>query len=150
MPESRTNLNPEPKTSSPYFIGLLLRYSTFGAAILILLAGLLLASWWLIVIGGLAVALGIYDLIQSKHAILSNYPVAGHIRYVLEDFRPEIRQYLLEDDKEQVPFSRQQRALVYQRAKNVSDTNAFGTFDESLYSWQRMVFAISHPCTTRK
>ncbi|MEH6668806.1 MAG: FMN-binding glutamate synthase family protein, partial [Psychrobacter sp.] len=74
MPESRTNLNPEPKTSSPYFIGLLLRYSTFGAAILILLAGLLLVSWWLIVIGGLAVALGIYDLIQSKHAILSNYP----------------------------------------------------------------------------
>jgi len=133
MPESRTNLNPEPKTSSPYFIGLLLRYSTFGAAILILLAGLLLVSWWLIVIGSLAVALGIYDLIQSKHAILSNYPVAGHIRYVLEDFRPEIRQYLLEDDKEQVPFSRQQRALVYQRAKNVSDTNAFGTLD-NLYT----------------
>ena len=52
---------------------------------------------------------------------------------MLEDFRPEIRQYLLEDDKEQVPFSRQQRALVYQRAKNVSDTNAFGTLD-NLYA----------------
>ena len=44
--------------------------------------------------------LGIYDVIQAKHAILRNYPVAGHIRYVLEDFRPEIRQYLLENDKD--------------------------------------------------
>ncbi|MGM8887931.1 FMN-binding glutamate synthase family protein, partial [Psychrobacter sp. 1U2] len=130
MPQSRTNLNPEPKHSRPYITGLLLRYSTFGASILIFLAGLLLINWWLIVIGGLAVGLGIYDLVQSKHSILNNYPVAGHIRYVLEDFRPEIRQYLLEDDKEQVPFSRQQRALVYQRAKGVSDTNAFGTLDD--------------------
>jgi hypothetical protein len=88
MPQSRTNLNPEPKTSLPYVVGLLLRFSTFGAAILILLAGLLLTNWWLIIIGGFGVTLGIYDLIQSKHSILSNYPVAGHIRYVLEDFRP--------------------------------------------------------------
>ncbi len=147
MPQSRTNLNPEPKTSLPYVVGLLLRFSTFGAAILILLAGLLLTNWWLIIIGGFGVALGIYDLIQSKHSILSNYPVAGHIRYVLEDFRPEIRQYLLENDKEQVPFSRQQRALVYQRAKNVSDTNAFGTLD-NLYTQGKEWFlqsAISQP-----
>ena len=100
---------------------------------MLFLAGLLLINWALILIGGLAIGLGIYDLLQSKHSILSNYPIAGHIRYVLEDFRPEIRQYLLEDDKEQVPFSRQQRALVYQRAKNVSDTNAFGTLD-NLYA----------------
>ena len=65
MPESRTNLNPEVKTSSPYFIGLLLRYSMFGAAICLLLAGLLLMHGWLILIGGLGVALGIYDLTQS-------------------------------------------------------------------------------------
>lgn len=58
MPESRTNLNPKPKTSSPYWVGLLLRYSTFGAAIFLLLAGLLLTNWWLIVIGGFGVALG--------------------------------------------------------------------------------------------
>ena len=130
MPESRTNLHPEPKKPLPYIVGLLLRYSTFGAAICLLIAGLLLMHVWLILIGGFGVALGIYDLIQSKHSVLKNYPIAGHIRYVLEDFRPELRQYLLEDDKEQVPFSRQQRALVYQRAKNVSDTNAFGTLDD--------------------
>ena len=151
MPQSRTNLNPEPKTNSPYLVGLLLRYSTFGAAILIFLAGLLLLNWWLIVIGGFGVCLGIYDIIQSKHAILKNYPVAGHIRYVLEDFRPEIRQYLLENDKEQVPFSRQQRALIYQRAKNVSDTNAFGTLD-NLYTNGKEWFlqsAISQPLESK-
>ncbi len=147
MPQSRTNLNPKPNQDSPYLVGLLLRYSTFGAALLLLLAGILLLNWWLIIIGGFGVALGIYDMIQSKHAILSNYPVAGHIRYVLEDFRPEIRQYLLEDDKEQVPFSRQQRALVYQRAKGVSDTNAFGTLDD-LYAHGKEWFlqsALSQP-----
>ena len=147
MPQSRTNLNAEPKGSLPYFIGVLLRYSTFAAAAFLFLAGLLLTNWWLIIIGGLLVALGIYDIMQSKHAILTNYPVAGHVRCVLEDFRPEIRQYLLEDDKEQVPFSRQQRALVYQRAKNVSDTNAFGTLD-NLYAQGKEWFlqsALSHP-----
>ena len=146
MPQSRTNLNAEPKGSLPYLIGVLLRYSTFAAAAFLFLAGLLLTNWWLIIIGGLLVALGIYDIMQSKHAILTNYPVAGHVRYVLEDFRPEIRQYLLENDKEQVPFSRQQRALVYQRAKNVSDTNAFGTLD-NLYAQGKEWFlqsALSH------
>ena len=147
MPQSRTNLNPEPKTSSPYLVGVFLRYSTFAAAVLLFLAGLLLTNWWLIILGGFGVCLGIYDITQLKHAILRNYPVAGHIRYVLEDFRPEIRQYLLENDKEQVPFSRQQRALVYQRAKNVSDTNAFGTLD-NLYAHDKEWFlqsAVSQP-----
>ena len=100
---------------------------------MLFLVGLLLINWALIIIGGLAIGLGIYDLLQSKHSILSNYPIASHIRYVLVDFHPEIRQYLLEDDKKQMPFSRQQRALVYQCAKNVSDTNAFGTLD-NLYA----------------
>lgn len=147
MPQSRTNLNPKPKQDSPYLVGVMLRYSTFAAATLLFIAGLLLMNGWLIILGGLGVGLGIYDVIQAKHAILRNYPVAGHIRYVLEDFRPEIRQYLLENDKEQVPFSRQQRALVYQRAKNVSDTNAFGTLD-NLYAHGKEWFlqsAVSQP-----
>ena len=59
MPQSRTNLNAEPKGSLPYFIGVLLRYSTFAAAAFLFLAGLLLTNWWLIIIGGLLVALGI-------------------------------------------------------------------------------------------
>ncbi len=147
MPKSRTNLNPQPKANSSYIVGLFLRYSVFGVAVLLLLVGLFSLNWWLIIIAGLVVALGIYDVVQSKHALLNNYPISGHIRYILEDFRPEIRQYLLEDDKEQVPFSRQQRALVYQRAKDISDTNAFGTLSD-LYAQGREWFlqsAVSEP-----
>ncbi|MDO5769576.1 MAG: FMN-binding glutamate synthase family protein [Psychrobacter sp.] len=110
-----------------------MRYSVMGVAILLFIVGLFTLNWWLIVLAGLAVVVGIYDMVQTKHSVLTNYPISGHIRYLLENFRPEIRQYLLEDEKQQVPFSRQQRALVYQRAKDVSDTNAFGTLD-NLYS----------------
>jgi len=73
------------------------------------------------------------DVNQKKHAILRNYPVSGHLRFLFERFRPEIRQYLLESDTEQLPFSRNERALVYQRAKGDSDKRPLGTI-ENLYS----------------
>jgi glutamate synthase domain-containing protein 2 len=82
--------------------------------------------WALIVLGPLTLV-GMFDLLQSSHAILRNYPVIGHIRFILESIRPEIRQYLIEDERDPVPFSREQRALVYQRAKNVLDKRPFGT-----------------------
>jgi glutamate synthase domain-containing protein 2 len=71
--------------------------------------------------------LGLRDLLQSKHAILRNYPVIGHFRFLLEYIRPEMRQYFLESDTEAAPFSRAQRSLVYQRAKGESDKRPFGT-----------------------
>ncbi|SHF10535.1 Glutamate synthase domain-containing protein 2 [Kaistia soli DSM 19436] len=71
--------------------------------------------------------IGIRDLIQTRHAILRNYPVIGHMRYLFEEVRPELRQYLFEDDRDEVPFSRTQRSLVYQRAKNEPDQRPFGT-----------------------
>lgn len=73
------------------------------------------------------ILLGIWDMTQTRHAVLRNYPILGHVRYFFEMIRPEIRQYLLEADDEEVPFSRDARALVYQRAKNVEDKRAFGT-----------------------
>jgi glutamate synthase domain-containing protein 2 len=77
---------------------------------------------------GLAIAvIGWRDRRQSRHAILRNYPVIGHIRFLMEYVRPEIRQYFLEADGEAAPFSRQQRSLVYQRAKGQSDKRPFGT-----------------------
>jgi glutamate synthase domain-containing protein 2 len=82
--------------------------------------------------------LGLYDLLQGRHAILRNYPVTGHLRFLFEYFRPEIRQYLLEGDRDAVPFSRHQRALVYKRSKNLADTLAFGTIDTPYregYEW---------------
>jgi len=71
--------------------------------------------------------IGLRDVSQTRHAILRNYPLIGHLRFLLEYIRPEIRQYFLEDDEMQLPFSRNQRALVYQRAKRQNDKRAFGT-----------------------
>ena len=75
---------------------------------------------------GLA-ALGFRDVIQTRHAVLRNYPVIGHLRFLLEFIRPEMRQYFIEGDNDAAPFSRQQRSLVYQRAKGDSDKRPFGT-----------------------
>lgn len=71
--------------------------------------------------------LGIRDLLQKKHSILRNYPIIGHLRYIIESVRPEFRQYLFESDQEQSPFTLQQRSVVYQRAKKQVDSTAFGT-----------------------
>ena len=81
---------------------------------------------WLLVLGSLTL-LGLRDRAQTKRSILRNYPVIGHIRFLLEFIRPEIRQYFLESDNEAAPFSRQQRSLVYQRAKGDPDKRPFGT-----------------------
>lgn len=127
---TQSTKNPHGSDNESYFIGMLMRYSVFGIAIITLILGLILLKWWLTVIGLASVGLGIYDISQQRHAILRNYPLSGHFRYLFENFRPEIRQYFLEDDQVAVPFSRQKRALVYQRAKNVSDTSAFGTLED--------------------
>jgi glutamate synthase domain-containing protein 2 len=71
--------------------------------------------------------LGTHDLVQQKHAILRNYPIAAHLRFLLEEIRPEMRQYFFEDEKHGLPFSRDKRAVVYQRAKMVLDKRPFGT-----------------------
>ena len=80
----------------------------------------------LLVAGSLSV-LGIRDLVQTRHAVLRNYPILAHIRFLLEEIRPEIRQYFFEDEKSGTPFPRDKRAIVYQRAKRVLDKRPFGT-----------------------
>jgi glutamate synthase domain-containing protein 2 len=72
-------------------------------------------------------ALGLRDTLQTRHSILRNYPVIGHLRFLLEFIRPEMRQYFIEGDNDAAPFSRQQRSLVYQRAKGDADKRPFGT-----------------------
>src|SRR5579863_2414474 len=80
----------------------------------------------LVLFSGLAV-IGTVDLIQTRHAVLRNYPLTAHIRFILEEIRPEIRQYFLESEKDGTPFSRDKRAIVYQRAKQALDKRPFGT-----------------------
>jgi glutamate synthase domain-containing protein 2 len=81
---------------------------------------------FLILFGALSIV-GIYDIFQKKIAILRNYPVIGHIRFMLEYIRPEIRQYFIEGDNDETPFSKEQRTLVYSRAKAMPDQIPFGT-----------------------
>jgi glutamate synthase domain-containing protein 2 len=71
--------------------------------------------------------LGLRDVLQTRHSVLRNYPVIGHLRFLLEFIRPEMRQYFIESDTEAAPFSRQQRSLVYQRSKGAQDKRPFGT-----------------------
>ena len=63
---------------------------------------------------------------QGQHTILRNYPLLGYLRYFFESIRPELRQYFFESDLDGKPFSRRQRSIVYQRAKNVRQTVPFG------------------------
>jgi glutamate synthase domain-containing protein 2 len=90
-----------------------------------------------LIFGGLTLV-GLHDITQRKHAILRNYPIIGHLRYLLESIRPEIRQYLIEGDKDEEPFSREARSLVYQRAKGAEDKRPFGTTENVYgagYAW---------------
>jgi glutamate synthase domain-containing protein 2 len=84
---------------------------------------------WLWGAAGLAplVGLGTYDVLQTRHAVLRNFPLLGHLRYLLEDLGPELNQYFVEGDLNGRPFNRDQRSLVYQRAKSVIDETPFGT-----------------------
>jgi len=77
--------------------------------------------------------LGVNDLLQTQHAVLRNYPISAHIRFLLEEIRPEIRQYFFESEKDGMPFSRDRRAVIYQRAKMVLDKRPFGT-QENVYA----------------
>ncbi|HEY9195518.1 MAG TPA: FMN-binding glutamate synthase family protein, partial [Mucilaginibacter sp.] len=93
-------------------------------------------------------ALGYYDLVQKKHSIVRNFPVFGHLRFVMEDLRPKIYQYFVESDTNGTPFNRQNRSVVYQRAKMVDDTRPFGTeldVYENGYEWlNHSIAAIDH------
>jgi glutamate synthase domain-containing protein 2 len=109
-----------------------IRYTVFGLSCF----GLLLSAFSVLIFGvgwgafllcAVLVGLGVYDVLQDKRSVLRNYPIIGHIRYMLEFVRPEIRQYFIESDTEAAPFSRSQRSLVYQRAKRDSDKQPFGT-----------------------
>src|ERR1700722_11542094 len=91
----------------------------------------------IVIFGGLT-ALGIRDLLQPGHAVLRNYPISAHLRFLLEEIRPEMRQYFFESEKDGMPFSRDTRAVIYQRAKMVLDKRPFGTQEDVYrdgYEW---------------
>src|SRR5947209_4198765 len=118
------------------------RYNTVAACVAGLVASI---GWWVAKGGGewlvvlflVLVLVGVRDLLQTRHAILRNYPVIGHMRFLFEYIRPELRQYFIEGDAEAAPFSRAQRSLVYQRAKMAPDNRPFGTqMDVSAHGYE--------------
>ena len=116
----------------------------FTACIVLFALSCVAAYWWnpywlwSVVVFGVLVAIGVRDVVQRRHAVSRNYPVLAHFRYFLESIGPEIRQYFIEFDTEENPFSRLQRSIVYQRAKGERDTRPFGSqFDlyANDYEW---------------
>jgi glutamate synthase domain-containing protein 2 len=116
-----------------------LRYLPLTGAVLLTVAFAALAALlpgtrilWLVLMvpAALLAARGFFDLTQTRHAILRNYPLAAHLRFILEKIRPEIRQYFLESDHDGMPFPRDKRAIVYQRAKRELDKRPFGTMND--------------------
>jgi len=89
-------------------------------------------STLLIIIALFIVLVFIHDIFQKEHAILRNFPVAGHFRYLLESIGPGIRQYWITNDKEEMPFSRAERSWIYATSKKEKSTFGFGT-TEQLY-----------------
>jgi hypothetical protein len=120
-----------------------MRYAFYAFCLLATIASILLglhSPGWLWGAGafGALAALGTWDLLQTRSTLRRNYPVIAHFRYWLESIGPEMRQYFIESDTAEVPFSREQRALVYQRAKSVSDVRPFGTLQDVYgpdYEW---------------
>lgn len=121
--------------SQSHFVATHVRYTTLALCVLAALASL---PWmaarpgaWPVTLFVLACALillGVRDLRQTRHAVLRNYPILGHLRFILEFIRPEIRQYFIEGDIDKgEPFTRAQRTVVYQRSKGVPDVRPFGT-----------------------
>ncbi|MDN3556585.1 FMN-binding glutamate synthase family protein [Halomonas maura] len=121
------------------------RYTTYALSLLALavsLVGLASAPSWAwglatLVFGGLAI-LGSHDLLQRRHTVSRNYPITAHLRYLLESFGPEIRQYFIQRDTEEVPFSREQRSLAYRRAKGTLDKQPYGSLRDMQapgYEW---------------
>ncbi|MEN1940226.1 FMN-binding glutamate synthase family protein [Luteimonas sp. MJ246] len=129
------------------------RYTAWFVCIALAIVGLVLAYtwsphwWWLVTVAGALALLGLADVMQRTSTLRQLYPVLAHFRYGLESIGPEIRQYFIERDTEEVPFSREQRALVYQRAKREQDTVPFGTIHDVYgkdYEWINHSLAPTH------
>ncbi|MCB5906248.1 FMN-binding glutamate synthase family protein [Streptomyces pinistramenti] len=102
---------------------------TVCAALAAVAAAVLFSAWWWLPAAFLLLpaVIGVGDLLQRKHSVLRNYPVVGHLRYVMERIRPEMQQYFVERSFDGRPFDRDVRSIVYQRAKGTEAEEAFGT-----------------------
>ena len=107
-----------------YFVAVL----TVLAAVLVVPAVIVTWVWWFpAALVAILAAVGVYDLAQRQHSVLRNYPILGHMRFLLEALRPELQQYFIERNFDGRPFDRDVRSLIYERAKGTAAELAFGT-----------------------
>src|ERR1051325_11470028 len=85
------------------------------------------ALWAFALVVASLLLVALYDLTQKRHAVMRNFPVIGHLRYILETFGPELRQYIVTGNDEERPFSRDQRRWIYASAKKENNYFGFGT-----------------------
>jgi len=85
---------------------------------------------WIWGISAFLVLVVVYDVTQKKHAILRNFPIIGHFRYILESVGPELRQYIVTSNNEEKPFSRDQRSWVYASSKRQNNYTGFGSDED--------------------
>ncbi|QNP40926.1 FMN-binding glutamate synthase family protein [Lysobacter solisilvae (ex Woo and Kim 2020)] len=133
-----------------------MRYAAYVASLLLLAGSAAIAAWrsgawWFAVAAfGVLAIVGTLDLLQKRSTLRRNYPLLAHFRYGLESIGPEMRQYFIESDTAETPFSRQQRALIYQRSKSVNDTRPFGTLQDVYapdYEWINHSLLPTHPAS---
>ena len=102
---------------------------------------------WLLIAVGLVLLVVVYDITQRRHAILRNFPIIGHLRFWLEAIGPELRQYIVTDNDEERPFSRDQRRWVYASSKKQNNYFGFGTDNDLELSSNYLIF--KHAATNR-
>jgi len=100
----------------------------------------------LIIISILLLIIFIYDVFQKEHAILRNFPVLGHFRYLLESIGPGIRQYWITNDKEEMPFNRAERSWIYATSKKQKSTFGFGTTEQLYEVGYPIIKHATFPC----
>ncbi len=122
--------------------------SAASLAVVAALATVWPVAWWSLVLIVPLIARGVADMVQTRQAIRRNFPLIGHGRYLLEMLRPEINQYFVESNSDGKPFSRNDRSVVYQRAKGALDSLPFGTQRDVYavgYEWINHSLAPVHP-----
>jgi glutamate synthase domain-containing protein 2 len=121
----------------------MLRYLPYALSLVLTLLSLVATAFnpaWILaaLIFGALAALGTWDLLSTSSTLRRNYPILAHVRYLMEAIGPGVRQYFIESDTDPVPFSREQRSIVYQRSKSVNDTRPFGSLQDAYsrdYEW---------------
>ncbi|MGP9022926.1 FMN-binding glutamate synthase family protein [Streptomyces sp. BR1] len=105
-----------------------------GAAVTLALSFTVSPWWWIPAAVLLApTALGVWDVTQTRHSVLRNYPLTGHLRFLMEWLRPELQQYFIERNFDGRPYDRDVRTIVYQRAKGEEAEEPFGT-ERNMYA----------------